>query len=202
MKDFIDLVKEIKSNNLSREFFYFLSGMFLLLILDLLFKSNLYSFPNIEILGTVGKIISFLVIAYFLSRICSEIGDVFLGLVILIFIGNKKERLKEYVKKVKKFINGESVDIVQTEDINNTELEHFIMSNQGVNFIHERMIQSSIFERIFLGFSLILSLFYSHLFFLLTLFLLLKSIKNQIELFDLRLDAARFFTNSRKSVDK
>jgi hypothetical protein len=199
MKDFnlLDMLKDFKGNEFLREFYYFMSGFLMILILNLLLKPRLELYPNFKYLGDIGKIVSIIIISYFFSRLCCEIGNILVNTFIFLFVKNKKSVIKEYFDKVKKYINQEPTILAKTSDINHMELHNFIYNNKGICSLYERNIQFLIFEKTFLGFLFLLIIFYFYT--LIPFFLLLiKIIIDEVEINELKVENARLLIKNNE----
>lgn len=204
MKDAIDLIRQFKPIGITRDIHYVGTGIFFLLVLDFIFRpgSNLYShwseLANIYKLGIVG------IVGYFFARFCYEIGIMIHRLVWLCLVKNKKSKLKETWKDFMNYINNVSVELIPTQTVNHGELEEFISDTKSSSIFYERKIQAIMTESMFLGFSVLLSIFYSLYMLLAVIALLFISMISSIELAQLRIDMASFLTkksqNSKKSI--
>ena len=195
-----DLVKEMKIPGLTREIMYFISGFFLLLIINFLFKPNLLSFPNLAYLQNFGIAVALSTASYFLARGCREIG--FLVVIFLIFLcnENKFSKYREYVTDLNDYINGKSVTIDDSRNVNHSELHAFIHNEQGINFSFERNVQHLIFIEIFLGFSIILAIFYSCWLLIASIILGIYAIIVQFELWGTQVDVAGYLHSRKKNA--
>ena len=199
MNNLLDILKEFKNNSFKRDVFLVISGFFLLLILNDLFDPNFESYPNIEMFSPIGKGSAVIVVSYFFSLLCREIGYCLEKLFKWLFIRNKKAKIKSFFEKLSKHINKESTTIGNRQDINNIEVENFIFNQGGVSSVYDRMIQYIVFERVFIGFTFILVFAYSPYVLVITFFLLFKTFLTEVEIGELQIDAAHFFFDTKKA---
>lgn len=198
MKDILNTLKELRVNNLSRDLYYVASGIFSLLILNFLFKPDINLYPNLSYFSNLERFLSLIIVSYFFSRICNELGILLGAFVKSLLINNKYLRIKNHFKKIKVYINQEPGKIQNTNEITNTELDDFISNNEGMACVHERKIQNIIFSNTLIGFLLILSLTYSLYILIITLFVLIKSLSSEIDLAYEKIEIAKFFWKKQK----
>jgi len=194
MNNLTEILKTTKIYFLSRDLFYCLSGLFLFSILNFIFRPSLQSFANWAVLSTLERDVIILVMAYFFSRICSEISGGLIFLVEVVFTKDKCLKLKKIIEGHYRFLNSEPEDVVVSKvNIDNVEIEHFITKTEGLSPLYERRNQTLILLKVFLGFCFFLGVVYKSLFLILSLILLCVVMCERYSIFKLKLEIARFF---------
>ena len=192
----IELLKEIGGNKISRDLYYCISGIFMLLVLNFLFQPAQDFYPNWAYFSSLAKGVSIFILSYFLARLCNEIGILLTNSMYFFFKKDKLNSLKRFLEKIIERINSESVSIKRDSVISDTELEYFIDS-KGASILYERKIQNLILEEIFLGFSVILFFYYSPYIIFITILLLLKTVLSDNEISDHKHDVASFMISEK-----
>lgn len=100
------------------------------------------------------------------------------------------------------FINSKAHLIGNSRDVSQSELNLFITENKGINFLFERSVQYEIITEIFTGFTFILGIIFSFYFYLVTIFLVISALTNQLNIWENRVDIAEHLYEKRRNINK
>lgn len=199
MNNLSELLKNIPRNGLMRELLYIVAGLFLLIILNYLYSPSSASYPNWIYLPDYAKVVVVIVVAYFLARACNKIGELITRFSIYLLGNNKIDNSKIYFRKVRRFLNGEIPAWIYDEcDLNGAEINEFILTREGISFLHERNAQYAILSSTLLGFTFLLGVFYSAYLFIALMIILMFDIDHRYKMWRSRIEIIRFLRKEKE----
>jgi len=203
MQNINDILKGLNSQFFMRDLLYVSLGILLLFASYLLLPSLHNKLTVISGLSNFEQDVLVVLVAYFFARFCNEVGFVLTTLVLIIFKKDKLKSLGQYSKKIFGFINeNELVINTKGSTIDEIEVDKYLLLNLHLNNVVERHIISLMIERILLGYSIIMSYYYSPKVLIVVTFLFLVSINSHIGLNELRTDVARLMEKDSEKVSK
>lgn len=170
METVSNITQFLKERSFFQEVLLLGVGVFFLLLADIILYPNLNQIPNYGNLTTTFEILFVIVVSYFVSRICRDIGMIAAEIVLFIFC--KKDKLGEISKKLGNFIDvtGSQKYKPTKEEVGTHStleaVEHFKESTY-LRFIYDEAAIQSMLGDSFLGFSILLTFiafFTPHLF--------------------------------------
>ena len=121
-----DLLKEVRGGHLLVEAIYFISGIFLLIILNYIFKPTNETYHNWVYFSDFQKSTLIFVLGYFIARICNEIGWAVKHLLLFIFRFKWKTDLDSLWVEFYSFMREDMEDIKTSgEDLSEADLDKF-----------------------------------------------------------------------------
>lgn len=198
MTNLAEAFKEIKGNHLLIELLYCVTGLFLVLVLNYLYAPTSEVYPNWIYFNETQRAVTILIFAYFLARICNEIGRFVLSFGLFCLKNDKRKYFKNRVRDLKECINNE-VRTLDPERLNHAEIDDFIHNHSGIAFDFSRYKYSVLVKKIVLGFLVGLSFFYSPYVLILSLLLWLNTIFEIVMARERRIEVAAFYLKQRKT---
>ena len=176
-----DLLKEVRGGHLLVEAIYFISGIFLLIILNYIFKPTNETYHNWVYFSDFQKSTLIFVLGYFIARICNEIGWAVKHLLLFIFRFKWKTDLDSLWVEFYSFMREDMEDIKTSgEDLSEADLDKFAASDTSFSYNSNRLVYIIILESILLGFVTVLAFLLSYKLLLLSFVLWLKLIYSEI----------------------
>lgn len=115
--DYIDKVSKFFGEKSSqKEILYLALGLLFILILNQILRFDISSVPNYEQINSTQKFIFLIVVAYFLAKICYDLGEFLTNSILFVFRDNCRQPTKKFFKELSEYLNS-NVHVVSEENL-------------------------------------------------------------------------------------